>query len=158
MIFNKTFNFESTLDIKDLKEKLVQSLINVNNQSFFISPKDNMLRIIPDASKRTELTTLPVTHVKFKKRNGSDNTKVTLFSKPRRIDAGGPYLLVVFCVFLFIAAAVIYFVEPNRGNFIPALGLVGLGLIILMIFWYRMRMGYYKYVRGIKEEVLKISV
>lgn len=158
MIFNKTFNFESTLDIKDLKEKLVQSLINVNNQSFFISPKDNMLRIIPDASKRTELTTLPVTHVKFKKRNGSDNTKVTLFSKPRRIDAGGPYLLVVFCVFLFIGAAVIYFVEPNRGNFIPALSLVGLGLIILMIFWYRMRMGYYKYVRGIKEEVLKISV
>lgn len=157
MIFNKTFRFESQSNINDLKEKLVESLINVNNQSFFISPKDNMLRIIPDASKRKELTTLPVTHIKFKKRNDSNKTKVTLFSKPRKIDAGGPYLLVVFCVFLLIAAIVIYAVESNRENIIPALGLVGLSLLIMLIFWYRMSRGYYRYVRGIREEVMKIT-
>lgn len=158
MIFNKTYSFETQKDINVLKQKLMESLIEVKNQPFFVSAKDNMLRIIPDASNRHELTTLPVTHVKFKSKSGSEKTKITLFSKPRKIDAGGPYLLVIFCVFLLLAAAIIYFVNPARSNYVPAMCLAILSLTIGIIFMIRMLNGYYGYVRGIKQEIRKIAI
>lgn len=158
MIFNKTYSFETQKDINVLKQKLMDSLIQVKNQPFFITAKDNMLRVIPDAADRKELTTLPVTHVKFKSKSGGQKTKITLFSKPRKIDAGGPYLLVIFCVFLLIAAATIYFVNPARNNFIPALVLAALSLSIGIIFIIRMLKGYYGYVRGIENEIRKLSL
>jgi|SRR5690606_10913097 len=155
MIFQKRSRYNTTKDVNYLKEKLTKSSILVRNQSFFIKPKENFLRIIPDAENNQDLTTLPVTHIRFKSL-GNDKTQITLLSKPRRIDAGGPYLLVIFCLFLLVAAAVIYLVDPSRSNFIPVLCLVGLSALVYIIFWFRMRKGYYSYVRGINKEIERI--
>lgn len=155
MIFNRTYKYRSTRKTEDLKSLLLDSSIEVKNQSFFISDRGDILRIIPDAENRKDLTTLPVTHINMRK-NGNDRTELTLFSKPRKIDAGGPYLVVIFCLFLLIAAGVIYYVDPTKENYIPVLGLVALSVIGFVVFWIRMQMGYFDYVKGINKEIEKL--
>ena len=115
-----------------------------------------MLKIIPHAEQDTGIKTLPITHVEFKGKGGK--TQVVVSTKMRKIDSGGPMLIMAF-VCIMVAAALALLVIDKQGKFntyIITLG--GIGLAIFAVFWTRMERGYFDYVRKIRDFVKKQTV
>lgn len=150
MIFNRTYRYSSALTAEAIKSRLVGSHLQVHHMDFEVLEKENMLRIIPHAEEANGVKTLPITHVEF---NGTgNNTKVVISSKPRRIDIGGPYLIVIFCLFAITGGSILYFVNENESIW-PPLSMMIAGLFVFIVFWLRMETGYFDYVRKIRNHV-----
>ena len=151
MIFNRTYRLQSPLSITALKDRLNLKRINVHNLDFEISEKENVLKIIPDAEHVEGLKTLPITHIGFTG-NGNKGTNISLKSKPRKVDVGGPYLIVIFCLFCVLGAGLFYLINSKEYAF-PSLAMVSVGLIIFVIFWIKMESGYFDYTRKIRNQI-----
>jgi len=77
-------------------------------------------------------------------------------SKIRKIDQGGPTILMVFVSFMLIGAVVALVFGREEG--LPfCYTLLGIALVIFSIFWVRMQSGYFDYVRKIRNYVKKES-
>ncbi len=155
MIFSRTYRLTSSMKAEDIKGRLLGKHLQVHKLDFEVSEKDRMLKIIPHAEKVTDIKTLPITHIKFK--GNGDKTQVFVSSKMRKIDSGGPMLIVIFCFFL-VAAGVIAYVSHPQANMAISFTLAGIGLAIFLIFWMRMQTGYFDYIRKIKDFIKKQSV
>lgn len=151
MIFDRTYRLQSPLSITALKDRLNLKKLTVHKLDFVISEKENVLKIIPHAEDSDNLRTLPITHINFSG-NGSQGTKISLKSKPRRVDVGGPYLIVIFCLFCIVGAGLFYLINSKEYAF-PSLAMVCVGLFIFIIFWIKMESGYFDYTRKIRNEV-----
>jgi len=151
MIFNRTYRLQSPLTIAVLKERLNMQKLKVHNLDFEISEKENMLKIIPHAEDVTGVKTLPITHIGLNG-NGDHGTNITLRSKPRKIDVGGPYLIVVFCLFCVVGAGLFYLINAEEYMW-PSLTMVSIGIIIFIVFWLKMETGYFDYTRKIRNQV-----
>jgi hypothetical protein len=122
---------------------------------FEVSEKDRMLRIIPHAEQVTNIKTLPITHIQLDGKG--DSTHVVINSKMRKIDSGGPMLIVIFCFFMMIAAALfLVFGSAEYLSFTYTMG--GISLAIFVVFWMRMEAGYFDYVRKIRDYIKTESV
>ncbi len=154
MIFSRTYRYNSSMRVEDIKNRLLGKHVKVHNLDFEVSENEKMLKIIPHAETVTDIKTLPITHVKFKGNGGK--TQVVVSSKMRKIDSGGPTLILIFCVFL-LAAAVISFVSNPEGNASITYTLAGIGVAIFVLFWLRMERGYFDYVRKIRDFIKKQS-
>ena len=131
--------------------------MRVHNLDFEVSEKGQMLRIIPHAEDVESVKTLPITHVDFRGRG--DKTQVVISSKMRRIDKGGPMLVVIFCLFLLIAGIIAFSVGNQDSSYaMYAYVLVGIGALIFAIFWMRMETGYFDYVRKIRNHIKQQAV
>lgn len=150
MIFSRSTSISSSLGIEDIKGKLLGQKFNVHDLQFEISEKDSILRIIPHTEYEEKFRILPITHIKLRQ-NGS-TTNVAMKSKPRRIDIGGPYLLVVFCLFLVICGGYLYIFQQEQ-MLIPSVIMMGLGLIIFIILWMSLERGYFDYFRKQKTYI-----
>lgn len=151
MIFKRTYRYNTALSVEDIKKRLLGKHIQVHHLDFEILEKEHMLKIIPHAEEVSSIKTLPITHVEFHGL-GNSGTKVTLTSKPRKIDVGGPYLIVIFCLFCIIGASAFYIMNPTE-SFLPSLAMIGVGVLIFIIFWLRMESGYFDYTRKIRDFV-----
>jgi len=98
------------------------------------------ISIIPHAEQVTEIKTLPITSVEMNNESGG-RTKVVVTSKMRLLDSGGPMLIVIFCIFMLLASIVFYIVGYP---------IFGISASIFTIFWIRLEMGYFDYVRKIQ--------
>jgi len=136
----------------DIRKKLIGKHIQTHHLDFEISEKNGMLRIIPHAETEAGVKTLPITHVDI---NGKgSNTGLKISSKMRRIDAGGPYLITIFCLFLLIAA-IMFFVFGTAEHKLYAYILGGAGALVFILFWFKMEAGYFDYVRKIRDYIKK---
>jgi hypothetical protein len=152
MIFSRTYRYQSTRQADDIKDRLLGKHVKVHNMDFEVSEKDRVLRIIPHAEDETNLKTLPITHIEIKGKG--DKTQVVVNTKMRKIDSGGPMLVVIFCSFMLIAAIMFFIFGKNEYlSFVYTLGGIGLGIFLL--FWMRMERGYFDYVRKIRDYVKK---
>ncbi len=150
MLFSRTYRYQSAKPISEIKSTLLGKHLTVHNLDFEVSEKAQMLRIIPHAENVDSVKTLPITHVDFAGRG--DRTQVTISSKMRRIDRGGPMLVVVFCFFMIVAAAVAFLANRTEyGTYAYVLG--GIGALIFIVFWMRMQSGYFDYVRKIRDYI-----
>lgn len=152
MIFSRTYRYQSSMPIDDIKGRLIGKHVKVHNMDFEVSEKDRMLKIIPHAEDDTDLKTLPITHIELKGSGGK--TQIVVNSKMRKIDAGGPTMILIFCGFLLVGA--LLFLILGQSEYMPftyAMG--GIGLVIFSIFWMRMERGYFDYVRKIRDYVKK---
>jgi hypothetical protein len=68
----------------------------------------------------------------------------------RKLDAGGPQLIVIFCAFLFVASILLFF---TSGDMKITLTILGFCVLIFGTFLFRMQTGYYDYVRKIRSYV-----
>ncbi len=152
MIFSRTYRYQSSMPIDDIKSRLIGKHVTVHNMDFEVSEKDRMLKIIPHAEDDGDLKTLPITHIEL---NGKGaNTQITINSKMRKIDSGGPMLIIIFCSFLLLGAlGFLLLGQAEYMAFTYAMG--GIGLAIFAIFWTRMERGYFDYVRKIRDYVKK---
>lgn len=151
MIFNRTYRYNTPLSMEDIKKRLLGQHIQVHHMDFEITEKEKMLKIIPHAEEANGIKTLPITHIEMQGM-GTSGTKVIVSSKPRRIDVGGPYLIVIFCLFCILGASGFYIINP-RESYWPSLAMVAVGVIIFIIFWLRMEAGYFDYTRKIRDFV-----
>lgn len=149
MIFSRTYRYNSSLRPDDIKGRLIGKHVKVHNLDFEVYETDKVIRIIPHAEQETDIKTLPITHIELN--NSGDKTQVRINSKMRKIDSGGPMLIVIFCVFLLIAAGVSFAVGKDMAIYTYLFG--GIGVAIFLIFWMRMERGYFDYVRKIRDYV-----
>lgn len=155
MIFSRTYKYKSSLQMEDIKGRLVGKHVKVHDMDFEVSEKDRILRIIPHAEQESNIKTLPITHVEFQG-NGND-TQLKISAKMRKIDSGGPMLILIFCGFL-IAASIITFFFGDKEYLSYTYTFGGIGLLVFLIFWMRMETGYFDYVRKIRDFIKKQSV
>ena len=148
MFFTRTHTYHFLVPKQELKNRLIGKHVKIHNLDFEVLDKENKLSIIPHAEQVNAIKTLPVTSVVFHEEG--NKTKVVVKSKMRQLDSGGPYLIIIFCSFLLIASVILL----NIGKE-PAVtySLLGAGVTIFTIFWIRMEMGYFDYVRKIRAYI-----
>lgn len=151
MLFDRTYRCKSNLSSEAIKEKLIGKKIKIHQLDFEILEKDNKLKVIPHAENAEGLKTLPITHLDILSGN-NQSSFVKMHAKPRRIDVGGPYMLVIFCILIISCAVGLYFFQPNQGMMVPAI-MLGIGLFVFIIFWFKMQAGYFDYIRKIRSYV-----
>ncbi|MCB0698511.1 MAG: hypothetical protein H6551_07040 [Chitinophagales bacterium] len=152
MIFSRTYRYVSAVSEDDMRSRLVGKHMKVHNLDFEVSEKDKMLKIIPHAEQDTNIRTLPITHVEFKGKEGK--TQVVISTKMRKIDSGGPMLIMVFVSFMIIASLGLFVLgDAKYMTYTYVLGGIGVG--IFAIFWMRMETGYFDYVRKIRDYIKK---
>jgi len=144
MFFTRTHTYRFSVTKDDLKNRLIGRHVKIHNLDFEVLDRDQKLTIIPHAEQITDIKTLPITSVQIDEDGGK--SKVTVQSKMRQLDLGGPYLLTIFCLFMFIAGIVL---TQVGGDAIITYTLFGLSVGIFTIFWIRLEMGYFVYVRKI---------
>jgi hypothetical protein len=148
MFFTRTQRYRNPAGIDACRTKLLGKHLTIHDLDFEVQEHGKKLRIIPHAEKIKDLRTLPITDVIF---NGDGaNSEVVVKTKIRRLDYGGPLLIMLFCGFLVLASCVLLFVGRERMEIYT---LLGVSLLIYTIFWYRMRKGYYDYVRKISDYI-----
>ena len=155
MLFTRSSRYRSPLSIEAIKQKLLGQHMKIHNLDFEVTEKDgNTLRIIPHAEQIESIKTLPITHVDF---SGEGNqTKLRISSKMRRIDKGGPILITAFCAVL-LGIGIFFQVQSSEETSAYVPYFLGLGLLIFIIFWWRMESGYFDYVRKIRNYIKKES-
>lgn len=154
MIFSRTYKYVSTSSAQDIKGRLLGKHMKVHDMDFEVSEKDKMLKIIPHAESSTSIKTLPITHVQFEGSGGK--TKVVISTKMRKIDSGGPMLIMIFATFMILASLVLFFFGGDKvDTYTYVLGGIGVG--VFAIFWTRMETGYFDYVRKIRDFIKKQS-
>jgi hypothetical protein len=148
MFFTRTHSYKFSIPKEDLKNRLIGNHVKIHNLDFEVFEEGQKLRIIPHAEQVEAIKTLPITDVDMNEEG--NKTKVTITSKMREFDAGGPMLIMVFCSFMFVAAMVLYIlaVEP-----VVMYILLGMSLFIFTVFCIRLQMGYFDYVRKVREYV-----
>ncbi|RYE21431.1 MAG: hypothetical protein EOP51_15655 [Sphingobacteriales bacterium] len=152
MIFSRTYRYQSAMQIDDIKDRLVGKHVKVHDMDFEVSEKDYVLRIIPHAEQETTIKTLPITHVELKGKG--NQTQLIISSKMRKIDSGGPMLIVIFCAFM-LAGALLLFVFGEEEYMSFTYTFAGISLAIFLVFWMRMESGYFDYVRKIRDYIKK---
>ncbi len=149
MFFTKTHNFNSPVAKADLKKRLMGSHVKIHNLDFEIIERDGELLIVPHAEQEEAIKTLPITHVDMTEKGSQTNVKVT--SKMRKVDSGGPQLLMIFCFFIFVAAFILRYVG---GDWNVTFILLGADTLIFGFFLYRLQKGYFDYVRKVRAYVV----
>jgi hypothetical protein len=144
MFFTKTHKYTTKISKEDLRERLVGKHLTIHNLDFEVQDKGEYLKIIPHAEEIQEIKTLPETYVDFAIENGM--TRVQIKCRMRKFDSGGPFILLIFCFFMIACSVVMFFTTPERSL---TYTLLAIGLGVLTIFWVRLEMGYFDYVRKI---------
>jgi len=147
MFFTRTQKLRTAIRKEDLKNRLIGNHVTIHDMDFEVTEKDHKLRIIPHAEQINAIKTLPITHVDVKETG--DKTNIIITSKMRKFDAGGPLLVVIFCAFLLLASLVLLYVGEPAISYT----LLGISVTIFTIFWVRMEMGYFDYVRKIRAHI-----
>jgi hypothetical protein len=141
---------------EEIKKRLVGKHVKVHQLDFEIYEKEHMIKIIPHAEQETNIKTLPITHVEF---NGKgDKTQVLISSKMRKIDKGGPLILLGFCFFMLAAALIMLISLKDEGFEVYAFPMLGVSLLVFIIFWVRLESGYFDYIRKIRDYVKQASL
>ncbi len=148
MFFTRTHEFSINIPKDEFKNRLIGKHVKIHNLDFEVIESEYNLTIIPHAEQVTEIKTLPVTVLDFKDDGGK--TKVVMQSRLRQLDAGGPQLIMIFCVFLLAASVILFITSEDLKITFTFLGIF---LLTFTTFWYRMQTGYFDYVRKIKTYV-----
>lgn len=148
MLFTRTQRYRSQLPKEDFRSRLAGDHVRIHNLDFEVFQKGQKLRIVPHAEQEEDIKTLPITDVTL--RHEGDATEVVVTSRIRKMDLGGPQLILLFCAFLTGASATLFVLGRERMEIYV---LMGICAVVLGTFWLRMQRGYFDYVRKINEYV-----
>ena len=150
MFFTRTSTFSSPVTKKELLNRLLGKHVKIHNLDFEILEQDNTLMIIPHVDQVDAIKTLPISDVDIREEGGQ--SKITVTSKMRPADSGGPNLILIFCFFIFVAAFILRLVDKN-GEWTVTYILLGIDVLIFSMFVYRLQTGYFDYVRKVQGYV-----
>jgi hypothetical protein len=141
--------------VEEIKQRLMGKHVKVHKLDFEVYEKENMIKIIPHAEQVENIKTLPITHVEFQGKG--TQTRVVISSKMRKIDKGGPMLIMTFCAFMLIAG-ILFMILGKKEYDTLTFTLLGIAVAIFAIFWIRMESGYFDYVRKIRDYIKQQSI
>jgi hypothetical protein len=147
-MFTRTTRYHFPITKAELKSRLIGKHLKIHNLDFEVFENGGYLTIAPHAEQINTIKTLPVTNVELVEEG--NGTKAIITSKMRKLDSGGPQLVVIFCSFLFIASFILLYVGDEK---LITFTLLSIGSIILAIFSLRMQTGYFDYVRKVRAYV-----
>ena len=150
MIFNKSYQFRTKLSREEIKKRLTGKHIQIHNVDFEVQDREAMLKVIPQTESSDGLGTLPITHVEFE--STANDTRIKISAKPRKIDIGGPYLIIIFSFFCIIGGLLFYWFNQTE-NFWSSIAMIGFGVLVFSGMWWKMQSGYFDYIRKIKQYV-----
>mgnify|MGYP001549294223 CR=1 FL=1 len=148
LFFTRRHTYYFQVPKEELKRRLMGAHVQIHQLDFEVMERDYKLTIIPHAEQEEAIKTLPITSVEFDEKDGK--TKVMVTSKMRRLDTGGPMLIMIFCLFMLIAAAVLFKMDSERT---VAATLFCISLSIFTVFVIRLETGYFDYVRKVREYI-----
>jgi len=154
MIFSRTYRFQTSMRVDDIKSRLLGQHVKIHNLDFEVLERDKVIKVIPHDEQDGHVRTLPITNVEFSGKG--DKTQLVISSDMRKIDSGGPMLVVVFSFFLIVAALMFMFTGKSEYQMYTYI-LGGGGLFIQALFWLRMQRGYFDYVRKVRDHIKKQS-
>ncbi len=150
MIFRRYYTFKSSKSSSELKANFLGQHFKIHTLDFEIKEDKDIIRVIPHAESDEHVYTLPITRLKFN--TNEKGTIIKMVAKPRRIDIGGPYLLMIFVAFLLIASTMLLLKGDGAYN-TTAYILGGLALVVFALLWFRLEQGYFDYIRKIRDWV-----
>lgn len=150
MIFRRYYTIQSTKNTEELRNSLVGQHLKVHVLDFEVKELNGDVKIIPHAEDEDHIYTLPITRLRFGKNN--KGTTIKMVSKPRRIDIGGPYLVMFFVIFSLLAGIMIFMFGQGKYNNTGYI-LLGLSVLVFALLWFRLEMGYFDYIRKIRNWV-----
>ncbi|MBL7692878.1 MAG: hypothetical protein JNM41_14895 [Flavipsychrobacter sp.] len=148
MLFTTTERYLTRISREDLRNRLVGNHLKIHDLDFEVVEKGHKLKIVPHAEEAEDIKTLPITDVEL--RPTGDATEVVVTSKIRKIDLGGPQLIILFCLFLVGASTVLFMVGRER---MEIYAMLSISTLVFSVFWVRMQRGYFDYVRKIRDHV-----
>jgi hypothetical protein len=148
MFFTRTRKYSFSIPKDDLKKRLIGKHVRIHNLDFEVFEDGPSLSIIPHTEQDNSIKTLPVTSVDLKEEG--NGTKVVITSRMRKLDSGGPMLLMLFCAFMLIASFILLYVG---GEKMITYTMLGIACFIMLLFSVRMQMGYFDYVRKVRTYV-----
>ncbi len=148
MFFTRTNKYQAPIQKEDLRSRLVGNHLTIHDLDFEVYARGQKIRIVPHAENVEDLKTLPITDIDLKEHGNT--TEVVVTSKIRKLDLGGPQLILSFCGFLVLASMALLLVGRERMEIYTLLGICS---VTFTIFWVRMEIGYFDYVRKIREYV-----
>jgi hypothetical protein len=104
---------------------------------------------VPLDEQENDTKALPVTRVDLQ--GNGNKTNVVITSEMRPIDTGGPLLILLFCGFLLLISIVFLLMLPKEHQLTYVF--LGISLFIFAIFFIRLQMGYFEYVRKVRGYV-----
>lgn len=150
MFFSRTHEFALPGSKDEFRNRLLGKRMKIHNLDFEVVENDYALNIIPHAENEHAIKTLPITELEF--RDDSGKTRVVMKFKLRKLDAGGPQLILIFCTFLLIASVTLFFTSKDIKLSMVILAICLLIFTTLMV---RLQTGYFDYVRKIHNYVKK---
>ncbi len=150
MIFRRYYTLQSSKNADEVKRNLIGQHLKVHVLDFEVSVRDGDVKIIPHAEDEDHIYTLPITRLRIT--NNSKGSSIKMMSKPRRIDIGGPYLIMIFITFMIIASILLYFFG-GLAYHLTAYIVAGIAILIFSLLMFRLEMGYFDYIRKIKNWV-----
>jgi hypothetical protein len=148
MLFRKTNTIKSKHSPEVLRKLLIGNHTTIHGLDFIIKDDNDLIRVVSSLDDSEHIYTLPISRVTFN--NTTNGTTIKLSSHPRRIDVGGPYLIIIFVIFAIIAGILLLvFGEGNYDN--TAKIMISVAAIIYAILYIRLQIGYYDYIRKIKK-------
>ena len=151
MFFTRTQKYQFPVPQEAFRSRLIGNHLTIHDLDFEVYDNGHKITIVPHTENIKDLKTLPITYVAMQ--DDGNDTRITITSKMRKIDYGGPLLIVFFCVFLFVAGIILFFVggEPQISY-----TMLALCTLVFTIFWVRLEMGYFDYVRKIRNYIKSI--
>lgn len=146
MIFTRTRKFPSPVSKQAFMDRLAGKHIKIHDLDFEVYDQETLLKIAPHTEDLRAIKTLPITDVDVVKDGNTNQVVVT--SKIRVIDYGGPLLIMLFCAFMFCASAVLFLLG---GELHITYSLFGASILVFLLFWVRMQLGYFDYVRKVEN-------
>ncbi len=147
MLFARSYRLTSGNSVEAIKEALLGKIFTIRNMKFEVYEGDKHIKIIPHSEDNRDSGTLPITHLNLEGRG--DTTNLNVSYKIRKLDQGGPYLLVIFCIFLLLGSLAFFYFHENILGFV----FLALSFIIFAGFWVKMQSGYFDYAAKIKKHI-----
>lgn len=145
MLFARSYRLTSNASVDAIRKAILGDMFRVHNLDFEVYESDNCIKIIPHTENERDIKTLPITHIDLE---GSGNeTRLRVSYKIRKIDQGGPYLLMIFCLFMLLGAVAFYI---NNEQTLAIL-FMAIFLVFFGGFWAKMQSGYFDYAVQIKK-------
>jgi hypothetical protein len=147
-MFTRTHQYKFPIPKEHLKYRLVGHHVKIHDKDFELLEGDKDLSMVSIAEDDGSSYPVPVTQLELKE--DGNKTQVVITSKMREIDSGGPLVMMLFCVFFFIASLILLFIGKEP---VVTITLCSISLLVLVAFFIRLQMGYFDYVRKIRTYI-----
>lgn len=148
MLFVKTHEYDFSIPKDYLIHSLTGTVIKLNDQEFNFVDHGSSLAVIAFDQDIDSLKTFPITKIDLY--GDGNKTKAVITSIMSKADAGGPIVMLMLCLFLFLGAFLLLYVSKDM---VLTISICILSMCIFIVFLIYMYIYYFYYIRKINTHI-----